>query len=101
MDEMVRAIKGLKDYKYYGCAYYICVCMVVGKRESLIMYGIYQRYLNTFKYGKTKTNREMAKLIMKLGSEFMNVHVGMLYIFAICMYYMSLIVYTINISIRT
>ena len=25
-----------------------------GKRESLIMYGIYQRYLNTFKYGKTK-----------------------------------------------
>ena len=29
----------------------------------------------------------------KLGSEFMNVHVGMLYIFVICMYYMSLVVY--------
>ena len=35
----------------------------------------------------------MAKFSMKLGSEFMNVHVGMLYIFVICMYYMSLIVY--------
>ena len=35
----------------------------------------------------------MTKLFMKLGSEIMNVHVGMLYIFVICMYYMSLIVY--------
>ena len=35
----------------------------------------------------------MAKIFMKLKSEFMNIHVDMLYMFVICMYYMSLIVY--------
>ena len=42
------------------------LCLYGGrKRESLIMYGIYQSYLNTFKYGKTKNWRN-SKIIHEI-----------------------------------